>query len=123
MARSEFERKLIHDAMEKMETAIEYYHDIDMALVLMKLCKYIAGDDLQVWIEKDEKYPFLDETIDGYFTVRTCNVLKNGGIITIMDLLRKSEDELCRLRYMGKKTLVEVKSFLAEKGLKLKGER
>ena len=26
MARSEFERKLIHDAMERMETAIEYYH-------------------------------------------------------------------------------------------------
>lgn len=123
MVRNEFERKLIHDAMERMETAIEYYHDIDTALVLMRLCKYIAGDDFQVSIEKDKEYPFLDETIDGYFTVRTCNVLKNGGILTIMDLLRKSEDELWRMRYMGKKTLAEIKSFLAEKGLKLKGER
>ena len=123
MARSEFERKLIHDAMERIETAIEYYHDVDTALVLIRLCKYIAGDDFQVGIDKDEEYPFMDETIDGYFTVRACNVLKNGGILTILDLLRKSEDELWRLRYMGKKTYAEIRQFLSEKGLKLKGEK
>lgn len=123
MARSEFERKLIHDAMERMETAIEYYHDIDTALVLMRLCKYIAGDDFQVEIEKDEEYPFLDDSIDGYLTVRTCNVLKNRGILTIGELIKKSEDELWRMRYMGKKTFSEIKAFLTEKGLKLKGEK
>ena len=123
MARNEFERKLIHDAMERMETAIEYYHDIDTALVLMRLCKYIAGDDFQVEIEKDEVYPFLDDAIDDYYTVRTCNVLKNGGIFTVGELIKKSEDELWRMRHMGKKTFSEIKAFLAEKGLKLKGEK
>ena len=122
MARNEFERKLIRDAMVQMEKCYAN-NDMDSVLMLIRLCKYIAGDDFQVRIEKDEDYPFLSDAIDGYFTVRARNVLKNGGIFTVGELIKKSEDELCRLRYMGKKTFSEIKSFLAEKGLKLKGEK
>lgn len=122
MARNEFERKLIHDAMEQMEKC-HANNDMDSMLMLIRLCKYIAGDEFQVCLEKDDECPFIDDTIDGYLTVRACNVLKNGGVFTVRELIKKSEDELWRMRLMGKKTFSEIKKFLAEKGLKLKGEK
>ena len=47
------EKELIHNAIEAIEKCIKEYHDMKMALTLIKLCKYIAGDDFKVTIELD----------------------------------------------------------------------
>lgn len=53
------------------------------------------------------------------FSVRTSNSLKNDGITTIEDLLRKTERELLITPNFGKKSLLEIKNALAKYGLEL----
>lgn len=46
----ENEKKLIHDAIEQIKKCHEK-HDMESVLVLIRLCKYIAGDSFQVSLE------------------------------------------------------------------------
>lgn len=46
----EIEKKLIHEAIEQIKKCNER-GDIACMLVLLKLCKYIAGDKFQVRLE------------------------------------------------------------------------
>lgn len=50
-------------------------------------------------------------------TVRSYNCLKRAGISTVQELTEKSEDEMSRVRNLGKKSLKEVKEKLAELNL------
>lgn len=50
--RSDDERKLIHDAIEQIKKCHEN-KDLDTVLILVRLCKHIAGDGFQVWLDKD----------------------------------------------------------------------
>lgn len=50
-------------------------------------------------------------------TVRSYNCLKRAGIATVQDLCAKTEDEMSRVRNLGKKSLKEVKEKLAELNL------
>jgi DNA-directed RNA polymerase subunit alpha len=50
-------------------------------------------------------------------TVRSYNCLKRAGIATVQDLCEKTEDEMSRVRNLGKKSLKEVKEKLAEMNL------
>ena len=46
----ENEKKLIHDAIEQIKKCHEK-HDMESVLMLIRLCKYIAGDSFQVSLE------------------------------------------------------------------------
>ena len=50
-------------------------------------------------------------------SVRSNNCLKRAGISTVQELILKSEDEMMKVRNLGKKSLKEVKDKLAQYGL------
>ena len=53
-------------------------------------------------------------------TVRSYNCLKRAGISTVEELVKKTEDEMSKVRNLGKKSLKEVKEKLAELNLSFK---
>lgn len=52
-------------------------------------------------------------------SVRSSNCLKNADILSLGDLVQKSEDEMLKTRNFGKKSLEEIREKLAEYGLTL----
>ena len=56
------------------------------------------------------------------FSVRSYNCLKRAGVNTIGDLLNKTNDEMLKLRNLGKKSYEEIMGKLDSLGLKLKEE-
>ncbi len=53
-------------------------------------------------------------------SVRSFNCLKRAGINTVQDLLDRTEEEMMKVRNLGKKSLEEVQHKLADLGLYLK---
>lgn len=53
-------------------------------------------------------------------SVRSYNCLKRAGIDTVGELTRKTEDDMMKVRNLGKKSLQEVKEKLAQLGLSLR---
>lgn len=63
----------------------------------------------------------LDMTIEELeLSVRSFNCLKRAGINTVSELTEKSEDDMMKVRNLGKKSLDEVKNKLEELGLSLR---
>ena len=60
----------------------------------------------------------LIEDLD--LSVRYYNCLKSAGIQTVDELTQKTEDEMMRVRNLGKKSLKEVKDKITELGLSFK---
>ena len=55
-------------------------------------------------------------------SVRSYNCLKRAGINTVEELTNRSEDDMMKVRNLGKKSLEEVKYKLAELDLGLRAE-
>jgi DNA-directed RNA polymerase subunit alpha len=55
-------------------------------------------------------------------SVRSYNCLKRAGINTVEELTNRSEDDMMKVRNLGKKSLEEVKHKLAELDLGLRSE-
>ena len=53
-------------------------------------------------------------------SVRSYNCLKRAGIQTVEELTQRSEEEMMRVRNLGKKSLKEVKDKIYELGLSFK---
>lgn len=62
-----------------------------------------------------KKYDMKIEQLD--LTVRLFNSLKRGGIVTVGDLVKKSEEDVMRLRSLGRKSFKELKEKLLEHDL------
>jgi hypothetical protein len=62
---------------------------------------------------------FSVEVEEPDFSVRTYNCLKNANIQTIGDLVQKSESDMLRVKYFGRKSLNEVKEILQSMDLSL----
>lgn len=74
-------------------------------------------------IEKteDPKTKALETSIEDLdFSVRAYNCLKRAGIHTLQDLVNKSENDMMKIRNLGKKSLKEVLDKIKELGLDLK---
>jgi len=67
--------------------------------------------------EKNSELGKLIEDLD--FSVRTYNCLKRAAINTVGDLIARSEDDMIKVRNLGKKSLDEVIAKLEEMGLHL----
>lgn len=61
----------------------------------------------------------IDYVSELEFTVRTNNTLESVGILTIHELVKKTELDLIKIPNMGKKSLTEIKDVLESKGLYL----
>ena len=82
-----------------------------------------ATDGLEIMVEKEEyqKEKALDMTIEELeLSVRSFNCLKRAAINTVEELTQKTEDDMMKVRNLGKKSLDEVKAKLEELGLGLK---
>ena len=55
-------------------------------------------------------------------SVRSFNCLKRAGINTVEDLINKTEEEMMKVRNLGKKSLDEVINKLHSFGLDLRNE-
>ena len=53
-------------------------------------------------------------------SVRSYNCLKRAGIDSVEELTRKTEEDMMKVRNLGKKSLQEVKEKLAALGLALR---
>lgn len=71
--------------------------------------------------EEDKKGKTLDTAIEELdLSVRSYNCLKRANINTVEDLTNKTEEEMMKVRNLGRKSLDEVLSKLHELGLSLK---
>jgi DNA-directed RNA polymerase subunit alpha len=63
----------------------------------------------------------LDLTIEELdLSVRSYNCLKRAGINMVSELIEKTEEDMMKVRNLGKKSLEEVQQKLAELGLALR---
>ncbi|MCX7658228.1 MAG: DNA-directed RNA polymerase subunit alpha, partial [Oscillospiraceae bacterium] len=79
----------------------------------------------EIMVEKDEKgkEKILEMTIEELdLSVRSFNCLKRAGINTVDDLINKSEEEMMKVRNLGKKSFDEVKEKLRSLGFNLSSE-
>ncbi|MEX1376576.1 MAG: DNA-directed RNA polymerase subunit alpha [Eubacteriales bacterium] len=91
----------------------------------MKLFIDLTDDvgDVEIMVEKDEneKEKVLDMTIEELdLTVRSFNCLKRAGINTVSELVQHSEEDMMKVRNLGRKSLTEVQQKLAALGHSLK---
>lgn len=80
-------------------------------------------DSVEILVEKEEdkKEKALEMTIEELeLSVRSFNCLKRASINTVEELTQRTEEDMMKVRNLGKKSLEEVKSKLAEMGLSLK---
>lgn len=80
-------------------------------------------NSLEIMVEKeqDQKEKALEMTIEELeLSVRSFNCLKRASINTVEELTHKSEDDMMKVRNLGKKSLDEVKQKLEELGLGLR---
>lgn len=77
--------------------------------------------EIMVEKEEDQKEKALEMTIEELeLSVRSFNCLKRASINTVEELTHKSEDDMMKVRNLGKKSLDEVKHKLEELGLGLR---
>lgn len=82
-----------------------------------------SAEGMEIMIEKPENQltKALDMTIEELeLSVRSFNCLKRAAINTVQELTLKSEEDMMKVRNLGKKSLDEVKNKLEELGLSLR---
>jgi len=80
------------------------------------------GTTTEIMIEKNDqgKEKVLEMTIEELdLSVRSFNCLKRAGINTVEDLINKSEDDMMKVRNLGRKSLEEVVEKLNSLGFQL----
>ena len=81
------------------------------------------GYNTEIMVEKDDKgkEKVLEMTIEELdLSVRSFNCLKRAGINTVEDLISKSEDDMMKVRNLGRKSLEEVVYKLNSLGFSLR---
>ncbi len=82
-----------------------------------------AGADIMVEKGDSGKEKVLEMTIEELdLSVRSFNCLKRAGINNVEDLINKTEDDMMKVRNLGRKSLEEVINKLATLGFTLKKE-
>ncbi|HWR38564.1 MAG TPA: DNA-directed RNA polymerase subunit alpha [Patescibacteria group bacterium] len=94
----------------------------------LKMFQTIAGETPE---DEEGTGTFTEEPVDGSsktmeltiedldLSVRSYNCLKRAGINTVSELVQKSEEDMMKVRNLGRKSLEEVKKKLVEMGLGL----
>jgi len=82
-------------------------------------------NEIEVMVEKEEdgREKTLEMPIEELdLSVRSYNCLKRAGINYVHELTQKTENEMVKVRNLGKKSLEEVQQKLAQLGLGLRNE-
>jgi len=89
--------------------------------LFITLTEHVNDVEIMVQKEEDKKEKVLEMTIEELdLSVRSYNCLKRAGINTVEELTLKSEEDMMKVRNLGKKSLEEVQKKLAELGLGLR---
>lgn len=95
-----------------MEEHLKLFIDLDSSM---------ESVEIMVEKEEDQKEKALEMTIEELeLSVRSFNCLKRANINTVEELTQKTEEEMMKVRNLGKKSLDEVKHKLEELGLGLR---
>ncbi len=85
------------------------------------LADNVGNVEIMVAKEDAKKEKILEITIEELdLSVRSYNCLKRAGINTIEELIKKNEEEMMKVRNLGRKSLEEVQQKLAALGLSLR---
>lgn len=85
------------------------------------LTDHVNEVEIMVEKEEDKKEKVLEMTVEELdLSVRSYNCLKRAAINTVEELTEKTEEDMMKVRNLGKKSLEEVQKKLAELGLGLK---
>lgn len=89
--------------------------------LFIDLTEHVNDVEIMVEKEEDEKEKVLEMTVEELdLSVRSYNCLKRAGINTVEELTQKTEEDMMKVRNLGKKSLEEIQNKLAELGLSLK---
>lgn len=89
--------------------------------LFITLTEHVNDVEIMVEKEEDKKEKVLEMTIEELdLSVRSYNCLKRAGINTVEELIEKTEDDMMKVRNLGKKSLEEVQNKLGELELSLK---
>ena len=92
----------------------------DHISLFVDLSESIKDMDILVKNEDDKQAKILAMAIEDMdLSVRSYNCLKRANIHTVEDLTRKTEDEMLKVRNLGRKSLDEVILKLQSYGLSL----
>jgi DNA-directed RNA polymerase subunit alpha len=93
---------------------------IDHLQTVIELSEAKVEEDFMVERKTEETNRNLEKPIEDLdLSVRSYNCLKRAGINTLGELIEKSEEDMMRVRNLGKKSLKEVKQKLEEMNLSL----
>lgn len=94
---------------------------IEHLKLFMTLTDHVSDVSIMVEKEEDKKEKVLDMTIEELdLSVRSYNCLKRAGINTVEELTQRTEEDMMKVRNLGKKSLEEVEQKLAALSLGLK---
>ena len=89
--------------------------------LFVNLSETIKGMDILVKTEDDKQQQILKMAIEEMdLSVRSYNCLKRANIHTVEDLTKKTEEDMLKVRNLGRKSLEEVIQKLESYGLSLK---
>ena len=95
----------------------------ELLVLFIDLSEEAKNTDVIVEKEENQKEKVLEMTIEELdLSVRSYNCLKRAGINTVEDLSNKSEEDMMKVRNLGRKSLEEVINKLNGLGLCLKKE-
>ncbi|MBR0088356.1 MAG: DNA-directed RNA polymerase subunit alpha, partial [Clostridia bacterium] len=95
----------------------------DLLSLFVDLSDDAKNAEIIVEKEENKKEKVLEMTIEELdLSVRSYNCLKRAGINTVEDLTNKSEEDMMKVRNLGRKSLEEVINKLNGLGLYLKRE-
>ena len=95
----------------------------DLLCLFVDLSEEAKNTEIIVEKEENKKEKVLEMTIEELdLSVRSYNCLKRAGINTVEDLTNKSEEDMMKVRNLGRKSLEEVINKLNSLGLYLKKE-
>ncbi|MGM8365599.1 DNA-directed RNA polymerase subunit alpha [Virgibacillus sp. W0181] len=91
--------------------------------IFVSLTDEAQNAEIMVEKEEDQKEKVMEMTIEELdLSVRSYNCLKRAGINTVQELAAKSEEDMMKVRNLGRKSLDEVKLKLADLDLGLRND-
>ena len=91
--------------------------------LFVELSDEVSNTEIMVAKEDSENGKVLETTIEELdLSVRSFNCLKRASINTVEDLINKTEDDMMKVRNLGRKSLEEVIAKLASLGLSLRDD-
>ena len=93
----------------------------DHLTLFINLTDSVSSVEIMVEKEEDKKEKILEMSIEELdLSVRSFNCLKRANINTVEELVQKSEEDMMKVRNLGRKSLEEVAQKLAALGLSLR---